>query len=161
MKAVKPLPFLGFGAFRAASTTASDMSTLVKIAMSTPSGGIANPCAFLQINIAKGNKSQTPLRFTRAPNAECRMYYMPEDIIVVQNTWERVARNIKNGGKGLCINGTWLKTLATDPVFDSGNASASTGAVPSATARTGQRLHLCVLQSMISFDDSRLRSSPF
>ena len=57
-------------------------------------------------NIAKGDESQTPLQFTRSPNADCRTFYMAGDILNVTYTWNRVAKGLAANGKGLCINGT-------------------------------------------------------
>ncbi|KAF2234157.1 hypothetical protein EV356DRAFT_533206 [Viridothelium virens] len=57
-------------------------------------------------NIAKGDESQTPLQFTRTPQAGCRTFYMAGDVLNVTYTWDRVAKGMASGGKSLCINGT-------------------------------------------------------
>lgn len=88
-------------------------------------------------NIAQGGESETPLQFTQAPYAECRFYYMPEDIISVLNTWERVAKGMINGGEGLCINGTWLRSSPSSPTVAGENLSVNIGTLPSASVRSG------------------------
>ncbi|KAI9698904.1 MAG: hypothetical protein M1820_007325 [Bogoriella megaspora] len=57
-------------------------------------------------NIAEGDESMTPLQFTRSKDADCRTFHTKGDLLNVTYTWERVARGIARGGKGLCINGT-------------------------------------------------------
>ena len=57
-------------------------------------------------NIAQNDSSVTPLQFSGGVAADCRMYYMPADILSMANTWSRVAKGIKAGGKSLCVNGT-------------------------------------------------------
>lgn len=56
-------------------------------------------------NIAENDTTNTPLQFSGGIAADCRMFYMPADITSVSNTWARVAKGIKNGGTGFCING--------------------------------------------------------
>lgn len=71
------------------------------IATTTKAAGGIN---FLD-NIAEKDTTNTPLQFSGGIAADCRMFYMPADITSVSNTWARVAKGIKNGGTGLCING--------------------------------------------------------
>lgn len=59
---------------------------------------------------------------------------MTEDIISVYDTWERVAKGMKNGGNSLCINGTWLQTSNTTSTIGAGTSSVSTGSLTSAGA---------------------------
>lgn len=91
------------------------------------------PSINLLDNIAQGDESETPLQFTRSPDAECRFYCMPEDIVSLLNTWERVAKGMMNGGEGLCINGTWLRISPSSPTVAVGNLSVNTGTLPSAS----------------------------
>ena len=98
---------------------------------------VTHPSINLLDNIAQGDETETPLQFIHAPNAECRFYYMPKDIVSVLNTWERVAQGMMNGGKGLCINGTWLRSSASSPTFAGGNLSVNTGTSPSASVGSG------------------------
>ena len=95
------------------------------------------PSINLLDNIAQGDDSETPLQFTRAPDAECRFYYMPEDMVSMLNTWERVAKGMKHGGKGLCINGTWLRSSPSSPTVAGGNPSVNTVTLPSASVGSG------------------------
>lgn len=57
-------------------------------------------------NIAENDTSMTPLQFSGGIAANCRIYYMPADITSMAYTWARVAKGVKAGGSGLCINGT-------------------------------------------------------
>lgn len=72
-------------------------------------------------SIAQNDTSATPLQFTGGIAADCRFYYMPADYDTVSNTWARVARGVKAGGSGLCINGTVTKFLQDTTA---GNGSA-------------------------------------
>lgn len=45
----------------------------------------------LRDNIPANDKSMTPLQFASPITAECRIWYMPQDILNVTNTWERIA----------------------------------------------------------------------
>lgn len=65
-------------------------------------------------NIAQGDKSSMPLQFTAGISANCRFYYMPGDIVNLTYTWARVAKGIKAGGSGLCINGTLSNLTQTN-----------------------------------------------
>ncbi|KAI9700928.1 MAG: hypothetical protein M1820_006689 [Bogoriella megaspora] len=60
----------------------------------------------LRDNIAKDDESQTPLQFTQSPKANCRIFYMPGDVVNATSTWNRIAKGIAASGKGLCVNGT-------------------------------------------------------
>ncbi|KAI9715401.1 MAG: hypothetical protein M1828_000861 [Chrysothrix sp. TS-e1954] len=56
-------------------------------------------------NIGKDDDTLTPLQFTRWL-ADCRMFYIPKDIVDAQYTWQRVAKGIASGGQGLCVQGS-------------------------------------------------------
>ena len=85
-------------------------------------------------NIAENDTTQTPLQFTRSPNAECRFFYMPQDIISVEYTWTRIVNGFQNNGNGLCIGGV----LGTSPINGTigGSTANATGTTTSATATT-------------------------
>ena len=85
-------------------------------------------------NIAENDTTQTPLQFTRSPNAECRFFYVPQDIISVEYTWTRIAKGFQNGGEGLCIGGV----AGTSPTNGSvgGSTASATNASAGATATT-------------------------
>ena len=81
-------------------------------------------------NIAENDTTQTPLQFTRSPNAECRFFYMPQDIISVEYTWTRIAKGFQNNGEGLCVGGV-AETSPTNRSIGGSTASVtntSTGA---------------------------------
>lgn len=79
-------------------------------------------------NIAQDDASMTPLQFSRGIAANCRMYYMPADITNVANTWARVAKGVKAGGSGLCVNGTMSNpTPASNGTIGSAIANAFGG----------------------------------
>lgn len=85
-------------------------------------------------NIAQNDPSMTPLQFSGGIAADCRFYYMPADITNVTNTWARVAKGVKAGGDGLCINRT-LTRLSTSTNSTTGTtntpvASGSNGGAP-------------------------------
>ena len=100
------------------------------------------PSVNLADNIAKGDESMTPLQFTKNPVADCRVWYMPKDIISVANTWTRVAKGLKAGGKGLCVNGG-LNMAGNGNATSAGGANASDtttailGGISPPTAFTG------------------------
>ena len=75
-------------------------------------------------NIAENDTSVTPLQFSGGIAADCRAYYMPADITSMANTWARVARGVKAGGKGLCINGTLTVTNTSTNATVGSNGSA-------------------------------------
>lgn len=54
---------------------------------------------------------------------------MPADIISVANTWIRVAKGVKAGGSGLCINGTLSN--ATTGTANTKAAGGGKGGAPS------------------------------
>ena len=62
----------------------------------------ASPLSRISINlldnIGKNDESFTPLQFTRLL-ADCRMFYMPRDMVNVEHTWQRVARGVASGVK--------------------------------------------------------------
>ncbi|KAF2149104.1 hypothetical protein K461DRAFT_301681 [Myriangium duriaei CBS 260.36] len=64
-------------------------------------------------SIAIGDESMTPLQYVTEP-ADCRIFYMAQDIENVTFTWNRIAAGVANGGKGLCINGTVAAWAAGD-----------------------------------------------
>ena len=70
-------------------------------------------------NLGKDDQDLTPLQFTRLL-ADCRMFYMPRDMVDVRNTWQRVAAGVANGGEGLCVSGNLTTredgTVATNSV---------------------------------------------
>ena len=78
-------------------------------------------------SIAAKDTTQTPLQFTRSPNAECRFFYMPRDLLSVEYTWTRLAKGFRNNGKGLCIGGAAGFSPTNGTVGGStGTASGST-----------------------------------
>lgn len=50
--------------------------------------------------IAQNDPTQTPYQFAQPIVADCRAFYLLEDIVNVTNTWERVAQ-----GKVICVDG--------------------------------------------------------
>lgn len=89
-------------------------------------------------NIAQNDSSMTPLQFSGGIAANCRFYYMPADITNVTNTWARVAKGVKAGGNGLCINGTLsasttlsTSTNSTTGATNTSGAGGSSGSAPS------------------------------
>ena len=90
------------------------------------------PSVNLIDNVAQGDTSVTPLQFTKSPVADCRFFYMPEDILSVEYTWTRLIKGFGKGGKGLCVGGGGfgLKvngTTTTVPTATSQSTSTSTG----------------------------------
>ena len=85
----------------------------------------ANSINFLD-NIAENDTSSTPLQFSGGIAADCRAYYMPADITSMANMWARVARGVKAGGKGFCINGT-LTVTNTNATGGSSGSSGTNG----------------------------------
>ena len=77
-------------------------------------------------NIAEKDTSVTPLQFTGGIASNCRTYYTLPDFVNSANTWARVARGVKAGGSGLCINGTLTNTTVS-----LGNSSGSNSTSPS------------------------------
>ena len=80
-------------------------------------------------NIAKGDETQTPLQFTRSPNADCRTFYKAQDLLNVTYTWSRITKGIADGGKGLCINGVIMSGANS-----SSNSSGGNGVQPGNTS---------------------------
>lgn len=91
-----------------------------------PLFGAASVSVNLLDNIAQNDTSMTPLQFSGGIAADCRFYYMPADITNVANTWARVAKGVKAGGRGLCINGTLSHSTCNGgaPLTSKGGASA-------------------------------------
>jgi len=79
-------------------------------------------------NIGQGDKSMTPLQFNKSPTADCRFFYMPQDILGVENTWTRVAKGIRAGGTGLCINATPGNSV--NGTITGGNGTVTGGKTP-------------------------------
>lgn len=65
-------------------------------------------------SIAQSDDSSTPLQFAAGITANCRFYYTPTDIQNITNTWDRVAKGIKLGGNGLCMNETLYRSTSTN-----------------------------------------------
>lgn len=78
----------------------------------------------------------TPLQFSQAEMADCRIYYMPNDIISVENTWTRIVNGFKNGGKGLCVNGG-LQIISSNSTINGTNGISSPAASSPSTAYMG------------------------
>lgn len=94
-------------------------------------------------NIAVNDITQTPLQFTRSPSAECRFFYMPQDIISLEYLWTRLAKGFQNNGKGLCIGGVAGSsptngTIGGSTATGSGTASSATGSTGPISASSGQ-----------------------
>ena len=102
-----------------------------------PSTG--NPSVNFLDNIASGDKQGVPLQFLKGPVAECRIWYVAKDMVDVENTWQRVASGVKQGGQGLCVGGS-LKGKVSATVSEgggNGNATRSRPAVgPSSSSTT-------------------------
>ena len=68
----------------------------------------ASPLSRISVNlldtIGKDDENLTPQQFTQLIT-NYRMFYMPRDMVDVEHTWQRVARGVANGGKGLCVSG--------------------------------------------------------
>ncbi|KAF2104962.1 hypothetical protein NA57DRAFT_51752 [Rhizodiscina lignyota] len=69
-------------------------------------------------HIGKDDETMTPLQFAPPITANCRVWYMPQDIANVTNTWERVA-----SGKYTCVGQKATSTQtprAAPPLFAHG-----------------------------------------
>ncbi|KAL6712713.1 hypothetical protein ACLMJK_009735 [Lecanora helva] len=81
-------------------------------------------------NVAENDSTVTPLQFSGGIPADCRTYYMPGDITSMANTWARVARGVKAGGKGLCVNGTMSSRGSAPSSATNGSYAGSNGSSP-------------------------------
>ena len=91
-------------------------------------------------SIAKDEKDDVPMQFRDARKADCRMWYMPKDIVSVENTWTRIARGLKVGGKGLCVQGDLKGPGDNDTPAGGGNititAAGPPASIPSAVPKS-------------------------
>lgn len=58
-----------------ANLPAGSLDVLKAVNQSSPLQINGKPTLNFRDNIAKGDKSETPLQFTRAPSVDCRVYY--------------------------------------------------------------------------------------
>ena len=91
--------------------------------------------------IAANDTTATPLQFSGGIAADCRTYYMHDDLFNLAYTWSRIAKGVKAGGKGLCVNGTMtdrsqVVTLTNGTI---GSAPLSTG-VPGSNNSVGSAI---------------------
>ena len=68
----------------------------------------------------------TPLQFTKR-YADCRIFYVKEDLFDVQSTWVRVLNGVKRQGQGLCVNGSVAAWDMVNGVAGGNRSATGTG----------------------------------